>query len=93
VVIYEYGPPMLHAKLLVADERIAAVGSANFDNRSLALNFEAMAVIYDAGLAARLAGSFEADLRRAERYRNPGRRAPLGRRLTEAAARLLSPLL
>ena len=91
--LYEYGPPMLHAKLLVVDERIAAVGSANFDNRSLALNFETIAVLYDAGLAARLAHTFEADLRRAERYRKPGRRAPLYGRLAEAAARLLSPLL
>jgi len=29
----------------------------------------------------------------AKRYRNPGRRAPLSRRLGQAAARLLSPLL
>ena len=93
VAIHEYGPPMLHAKLLVVDERIAAVGSANFDNRSLALNFEAMAVIYDAELATRLADHFTADLRRARRYVKPGRRATLGQRLGEATARLLSPLL
>jgi len=93
VHIFEYGPPMLHAKLLVVDERIAAVGSANFDNRSLMLNFEAMAVIYDAGLAARLADSFEADLCHASRYVKPGRRATLGQRLAESTARLLSPLL
>ena len=93
VHIFEYGPPMLHAKLLLVDESIAAVGSANFDNRSLMLNFEAMAVIYDAGLAARLADSFEADLRHASRYVKPGRRATLGQRLAESTARLLSPLL
>jgi len=84
---------MLHAKLMVVDERIAAVGSANFDNRSLTLNFEATAVLYDAGLAARLTGSFAADLHRASRYAKPGRRATFGQRLTEATARLLSPLL
>ena len=93
VTIHEYGPPMLHAKLLVVDERIAAVGSANFDNRSLTLNFEAMAVIYDADLATRLSRSFEADLNLARRYVKPGRRATLGQRLGEATARLLSPLL
>lgn len=93
VAIYEYGPPMLHAKLLMVDEQIAAIGSANFDNRSLALNFEAMAILYDASLAMQLTRSFEADLHRAKRYRNPGRRAPLNRRLGQAAARLLSPLL
>lgn len=93
VVLYQYGPPMLHAKLLVVDERVAAVGSANFDNRSLALNFEVIAVFYDAGLAAQLTRSFEADLNLARRYVKPGRRATLGQRLGEAAARLLSPLL
>lgn len=93
VTIHEYGPPMLHAKLLVADERIAAVGSANFDNRSLTLNFETMAVLYDAGLAGQLAHGFAADLRHASRYVKPGRRATLGQRLGESIARLLSPLL
>jgi cardiolipin synthase len=93
VAIYEYGPPILHAKLLAVDERIAAVGSANFDNRSLALNFETIAVLYDVELAAQLARSFETDLRCARRYVKPGRRATLGQRLSEATARLLSPLL
>lgn len=93
VLIYEYGPPMLHTKLLVIDERIAAIGSANFDPRSLTLNFEAMAILYDVGLAVQLAHSFAADLQHAHRYRKPGRRAPFGQRLAEATARLLSPLL
>lgn len=93
VSIHEYGPPMLHAKRLIVDERVAVVGSANFDNRSLTLNFEAMAVIHDAGLATQLARGFAADLHHTSRYVKPGRRAPLGQRLVEAAARLLSPLL
>jgi cardiolipin synthase A/B len=93
VRIYEYGPPMLHAKLLVTDGRVAAVGSANFDNRSLALNFETIAVLYDAGLATRLADRFAADLRLASRYVRSGRRTTFGQRLGEATARLLSPLL
>lgn len=93
VHVHEYGPAMLHAKLLLVDERIAVIGSANFDNRSLALNFEAMAVLYDARLAMQLTESFAADLRLADRYVRPGRRATLAQRLTEATARLLSPLL
>lgn len=93
VHIYQYGPAMLHAKLLSIDDRIAVVGSANFDNRSLALNFEAIAVLYDAGLAAQLIRSFEADLSSASRYVKPGRRATFGQRFSESAARLLSPLL
>ena len=93
VHIDQYGPTMLHAKLLVIDDRIAMVGSANFDNRSLALNFETIAVLYNAGLAAQLTRSFAADLSSARRYVKPGRRAAFSQRFSEAAARLLSPLL
>lgn len=93
VHIYQYGPAMLHAKLLSIDDQIAVVGSANFDNRSLALNFEAIAVLYDAKLAAQLIRSFDADLNSASRYVKPGRRATFGQRFSESAARLLSPLL
>lgn len=93
VTIYEYGPPMLHAKLLIVDEQLAAVGSANFDNRSLTLNFETIVVIYDAPLAVQLARSFKADLHQAHRYLSSNRQATFGQRLSEATARLLSPLL
>ncbi|MBL8260576.1 MAG: cardiolipin synthase [Candidatus Competibacteraceae bacterium] len=91
--IDEYGPPMLHAKVLVIDKRIAAVGSANFDNRSFTLNFEIMAALYDTAIAQALIRTFEADLKLARPYVKPGRRAPIGQRLFESAARLLSPLL
>lgn len=91
--IDEYGPPMLHAKVLVIDGRIAAVGSANFDNRSFTLNFEIMAAIYDTGVAQALIRTFHEDLKLARPYAKSGRRAPIGQRLFESAARLLSPLL
>ena len=93
VSIHEYGSSMLHTKLLVVDEHIAAVGSANFDNRSMRLNFEAMVVVYDADLAAQLACGFAADLHQARHYVKPTRRATLRQRLGESTARLLSPLL
>ena len=35
VTIHEYGPPMPHAKSLVVDERIAAVGNANFSTTAV----------------------------------------------------------
>ena len=94
VRIHEYGPPMLHAKTLVVDDDIALVGTANMDNRSFRLNFEIAAVFYDRGVAESLTAMFKTDLRRAEEYRlREARRAPIGQRLSEAVARLLSPLL
>jgi cardiolipin synthase len=42
----------LHQKVLLLDDDIAAVGTANFDNRSFRLNFEVMAVVAEPGFAA-----------------------------------------
>lgn len=45
--IYEYTPGFVHSKTVVSDDHIAAVGSINFDYRSLYLHFECGALIYD----------------------------------------------
>src|SRR5262249_45844573 len=93
VKIHLYGPPMVHAKTLLVDRDLAIVGTANFDNRSLRLNFEVMAVAYDEGFADKLADVFRADLGRAQAVRLRDVKGPLPGRLFEAAARLLSPQL
>jgi len=50
--------------------------------------------LFDQDLAASLAATFQADLQRAVEYRlRTARRAPLRQRMSEATARLLSPLL
>jgi len=94
VRIYTYGPPMLHAKTLVVDHDLAVVSTANMDNRSFRLNFEILAAIYSPPVADELAQVFEEDLRQATLY-HPGRapRTLSWRRMTEATARLFSPLL
>ena len=92
--IYEYGPPVLHAKTLVVDDTLAQVGTANFDNRSFRLNFEVVVNLYDAGICDELAGQFEKDLERArEITADMIRDASFVRRVTTSAARLLSPIL
>src|SRR5438045_7261101 len=35
IKIYEYEPTMLHAKLIIIDDKFVSVGSGNFDNRSI----------------------------------------------------------
>ena len=94
VRIYEYQPRMLHAKTLVVDSWLAAVGTANFDNRSFRLNFEVTALVFGQRLADELAALFERDLAHAKHITASSRaRMRLGPRLFEATARLLSPLL
>jgi cardiolipin synthase len=92
IVVFEYGPPMLHAKTIVVDDTVAMVGTANLDNRSFRLNFEIAAAFYDPGVIAKLSARFEADRAASQpfpfRKRNP--------RLTvllESIARLTSPVL
>lgn len=46
VKIYEYTPGFNHAKMMVSDDTIAVVGSANLDFRSLFLHFENCCTFY-----------------------------------------------
>jgi len=93
IEIWEYGPPMLHAKTSVFDDIVSVVGTANLDNRSFRLNFEVVAAVYAADVAKLLNALFDADLLRATRYRAPLRPGPVKDRLLMGAARLFSPLL
>src|SRR5262249_26671154 len=55
VHIHMYQKDFLHAKHLGIDDSLALIGSSNLDIRSFALNAEVMLMIYDPGVAARLA--------------------------------------
>lgn len=46
VRIYEYTPGFVHAKVFLADDREAVVGTINLDYRSLYLHFECAAYLY-----------------------------------------------
>jgi cardiolipin synthase len=93
VQVYEY-PRMVHAKTMLVDGKIGVVGSANLDNRSFRLNFEVSMIFYDKGALARLKELFETDKHKCRHITMKSRsRIALPRRLAEASARLLSPLL
>jgi cardiolipin synthase len=59
VLIYEYTPAFLHAKVAVVDDDWATVGSSNIDPLSLLLNLEANVVVRDADFAQALAARFD----------------------------------
>ncbi|MDN5850110.1 MAG: phospholipase D-like domain-containing protein [Nitrococcus sp.] len=52
--VYYRPPPFSHTKLLVVDYHYAQIGSANLDPRSLYLNFELVAEVYDPAVAGGL---------------------------------------
>lgn len=66
VRIFEYSAAMMHAKALVADGVWSAVGTNNFDNRSMAFNDETVLMAHDVKIARRMEEIFLADLRYAD---------------------------
>ncbi|MEO5906883.1 MAG: cardiolipin synthase, partial [Saprospiraceae bacterium] len=66
VEIYQYTRGFVHSKSLVADGKIAVIGSANIDHRSFDLNFEVNAIIYDIAVAKEMRDIFFEDIRHAE---------------------------
>ena len=58
VEILEYQPQILHAKMVIADE-IMLIGSANFNTRSLLIDYELMLRFDDAELSRRARGWFD----------------------------------
>jgi cardiolipin synthase len=87
-------PPFDHSKLMLVDGSWVLLGSANWDARSLRLNFECNLECYDMELANRLDEVFEAK-------RKLGRQItlqevdsrPVPSRLRDGLARLLTPYL
>lgn len=63
VRVYEYQPSNMHAKTIVADGVWSAIGSMNFDNRSLAFNNELMLTALDTIVGASMDSLFHEDLR------------------------------
>jgi len=61
----------LHAKMIVADDRRALVGSMNIDHRSFDVRRELGIVLDDKQIVERLSAVFEADWSKAEPYQPP----------------------
>ena len=94
VVICEYQPRMIHAKLLVIDDALALIGSSNMDLRSFRLNFEVTVLIECKETLSRLRSIFDEYQAHSQRIvLEQWRRRGLKLTLKEGAARLLSPLL
>jgi cardiolipin synthase A/B len=66
VRVYEWQPSTLHAKTLVVDGEWSAIGSMNFDNRSMALNDESTLMVLDGAVGAEMDRIFMEDLTHAE---------------------------
>lgn len=93
VHIYERSPPFIHAKAAVIDDAIAIVGSANFDPRSLFLNYETNLVVFDTEFAATLKHAILDDFAHAhEILYAKWRRRPQTQQLIENFFNLFHPI-
>jgi len=93
--VFIYRDGFLHAKSLMADAKVASVGTANMDIRSFKLNFEVNATVFDREVTEQLEKVFRDDMKyhcrelTKKEYLNRG----WGVRFREQVSRLFSPLL
>jgi cardiolipin synthase A/B len=94
VRIFEYSVGINHAKVMLADDQWAMVGSANLDYRSMRLNFELNLLFHSRERNGDLARILEHDFGLCQEI-DPAvfARRPFRRKFMEAALRPLSPML
>lgn len=94
VKVYQYEKGFLHSKMMLFDDSLTLIGSANFDTRSFEQNFEVEAFIYDDELAAVANDIFVEDQRYAEALSlKEWSKRPRVKRFVESLIRLFAPLL
>ena len=94
VRIFEKRGNFIHSKTIVSDDYLSVIGSANMDYRSLELNYEINAYIFNQETAERNKGIFLADLGECDEIsleRWNGR--PWYMKLAQSVVRLFAPLL
>ncbi len=93
VKLFCYDKGFLHQKVMLIDERLAAVGTANLDNRSFRLNFEITAFSTDPAFVEEVEQMLELDFTYAREARMKDINGkPFLFRAACRAARLLAPI-
>lgn len=94
IKIYLFPDGFLHSKIIVSDDAISTIGTANLDDRSFEQNYEVNAIIYDATFAKYLKDDFlrDSNISRLLSYEEHLKR-PWGDKLKEGFGKVFSPLL
>jgi len=94
VSIYEYTPGFVHAKNVVSDDKIATIGSINFDNRSFYHSYECGIWIFNSRTVIDMKEDF-LNIQSLSRkvYLDYIDKIPFGKKISIGFFRLLSPLL
>ena len=94
VKLYMYQPGFLHSKIILSDDLVCSIGTANLDIRSFEQNFEVNALIYHRGTTQKLKTQFEYFMENslqidAKTFKERGRIS----RIKENLARLIGPVM
>ena len=94
VKIHLYFGGFIHSKLLMVDDTLCTIGTANMDFRSFDQNIEVNALIYDRQTTGKLVTQFRKDQERCrtvdfEEWKKRSR----VRKISESFSRILAPLL
>ena len=94
ISIYEYTPGFIHAKNVCSDDKIATVGSINFDNRSFYHSYECGVWMYDTKTVLDIKQDFldtqDISLKISENFVE---KIPFSKKLKTGLWRIFSPLL
>ncbi|WP_037315634.1 cardiolipin synthase [Ruegeria halocynthiae] len=91
--VFRYTGGFMHQKVLVVDDTLAAVGTTNLDNRSFRLNFEAMALFFDARATEAVDKMLRADFQQSYELTRKLPAQPAYIRFGSPLARLFAPIL
>lgn len=94
VKIYLYPDGFLHGKVIISDDQLTTIGTANFDIRSFEENYEVNVLTYDSKITKELKQDFliyctKSKLLNYEHYLE----RPKSDRLKEGIAKVFSPIL
>lgn len=94
VMVYFYETGFLHSKLMIIDDNLTLIGSANFDNRSFEQNLEVEAFIYSEETALKAKAIFLEDQKNSKAIvLREWMKRPVWMRFKESFVRLFTPLL
>ncbi|PYZ93498.1 cardiolipin synthase [Salipaludibacillus keqinensis] len=94
VKVYEYHRGFMHSKLIIVDQEMASIGTANMDMRSFHLNFEANAFLYQTRSVETLVSDYIYDMEHSTIIQYDSfKKRPLVQKVIESTSRLLSPML
>lgn len=93
VEIYEYTPGFVHAKVYLADDETAMVGTINMDHRSLVHNFENGVWLYRCDCIASIKADFADTLIKSVRIDGSKTNWSMIRRFIRSVAKVFAPLM